>query len=151
MLKNLDPLLHADILHALRAMGHGDEVVICDANFPAESVARHTAVGRALRIDGADSARVVRAVLSVLPLDTFVEAPAARMEVVGDPAAVPPVQREVQAEIDRAEGRAVPLAGIDRFAFYARAQQAYAVIVTGELRGYGCFVFKKGVLLSDAG
>ncbi|KIP17543.1 MULTISPECIES: RbsD/FucU family protein [Burkholderia] len=151
MLKNLDPLLHADILHALRAMGHGDEVVICDANFPAESVARHTAVGRALRIDGADSARVVRAVLSVLPLDTFVDAPAARMEVVGDPAAVPPVQHEVQAEIDRAEGRAVPLAGIDRFAFYARAQQAYAVIVTGELRGYGCFVFKKGVLLSDAG
>ncbi|KWD50928.1 ribose ABC transporter [Burkholderia ubonensis] len=150
MLKNLDPLLHADILHALRAMGHGDEVVICDANFPAESVARHTAVGRALRIDGADSARVVRAVLSVLPLDTFVDAPAARMEVVGDPAAVPPVQREVQAEIDLAEGRAVPLAGIDRFAFYARAQQAYAVIVTGELRGYGCFVFKKGVLLSDA-
>ncbi|KWK60037.1 RbsD/FucU family protein [Burkholderia ubonensis] len=151
MLKNLDPLLHADILHALRAMGHGDEMVICDANFPAESVARHTAVGRALRIDGADSARVVRAVLSVLPLDTFVDAPAARMEVVGDPAAVPPVQREVQAEIDRAEGRAVPLAGIDRFAFYARARQAYAVIVTGELRGYGCFVFKKGVLLSDAG
>ncbi|KVZ07522.1 RbsD/FucU family protein [Burkholderia ubonensis] len=150
MLKNLDPLLHADILHALRAMGHGDEVVICDANFPAESVARHTAVGRALRVDGADSARVVRAVLSVLPLDTFVDAPAARMEVVGDPAAVPPVQREVQAEIDRAEGRAVPLAGIDRFAFYARAQQAYAVIATGELRGYGCFVFKKGVLLSDA-
>ncbi|KVA16049.1 RbsD/FucU family protein [Burkholderia ubonensis] len=151
MLKNLDPLLHADILHALRAMGHGDEVVICDANFPAESVARHTAVGRALRIDGADSARVVRAVLSVLPLDTFVDAPAARMEVVGDPAAVPPVQREVQAEIDRAEGRAVPLVGIDRFAFYTRAQQAYAVIVTGESRGYGCFLFKKGVLLSDAG
>lgn len=151
MLKNLDPLLHADILHALRAMGHGDEVAICDANFPAESVAQHTVVGRALRIDGADSARVARAVLSVLPLDTFVDTPAWRMEVVGDPAAVPPVQREVQAEIDRSEGRAVPLAGIDRFAFYERAQHAYAVIVTGEPRGYGCFLFKKGVLLSDAG
>ncbi|MBU9662877.1 ribose ABC transporter [Burkholderia multivorans] len=151
MLKNLDPLLHADILHTLRAMGHGDEVAICDANFPAESVAQHTVVGRALRIDGADSARVVRAVLSVLPLDTFVETAAWRMEVVGDPAALPPVQREVQAEIDRAEGRAVPLAGIDRFAFYERAQHAYAVLVTGELRGYGCFLFKKGVLLSDAG
>ncbi|WP_176047527.1 RbsD/FucU family protein [Burkholderia sp. BCC1644] len=151
MLKNLDPLLHADILHTLRAMGHGDEIAICDANFPAESVAEHTVVGRALRIDGANSARVVRAVLSVLPLDTFVDTPAWRMEVVGDAAAVPPVQREVQAEIDRAEGRAVPLAGIDRFAFYERAQQAYAVIVTGELRGYGCFIFKKGVLLGDAG
>ena len=61
------------------------------------------------------------------------------------------MQREVQAEIDRAEGRAVPLTGVERFAFYERAQQAYAVIVTGELRGYGCFIFKKGVLLSDAG
>jgi L-fucose mutarotase len=151
MLKNIDPLLHADILHALRAMGHGDEVAICDANFPAETVARHTAIGRALRIGGADSAQVVRAVLSVMPLDTFVDAPALRMEVVGHPDMLPPVQREVQAEIDHAEGRAVPLQGIDRFAFYARAQQAYAVIVTGELRGYGCFIFKKGVLLSDAG
>ncbi|GBH24126.1 RbsD/FucU family protein [Burkholderia vietnamiensis] len=151
MLKNLDPLLHADILHALRAMGHGDEVAICDANFPAESVAEHTVVGRALRIDGADSARVARAVLSVLPLDTFVDPPAGRMEVGGDPAAGPPVPREVQAEIERAEARAVPLTGLDRFAFYERAQRAYAVIVTGGLRGYGCFIFKKGVLLSDAG
>ena len=70
MLKNLDPLLNADILHALRAMGHGDEVVICDANFPADSVARATALGKLLRMDGVDSARAVRAVLSVLPLDT---------------------------------------------------------------------------------
>lgn len=150
MLKNLDPLLNADILHALRAMGHGDDLVICDANFPADSVARSTALGHALRLDGADTARVVRAVLSVMPLDTFVDAPAARMEVVGDPAAVPPVQREAQAEIDRAEGRPVPLAGVERFAFYERAKQAYAVIVTGEERGYGCFLFKKGVLLQPS-
>ena len=148
MLKNLDPLLNADILYALRAMGHGDEVVICDANFPAESVARSTVLGKLLRMDGVDAARAIRAVLSVLPLDTFVESPAMRMEVVGDAQAQPNVQREAQIEVDHAEGRAVPFAPIERHAFYARARQAYCVIATGETRGYGCFVFTKGVLLA---
>lgn len=148
MLKNLDPLLNADILHALRAMGHGDELVICDANFPSDSVARATVRGTLLRLDGVDSARAVRAVLSVMPLDTFVDDPALRMEVVGEPDTIPVVQREVQAEINAAEGREVPLASLDRFAFYERARNAYCVIVTGEVRGYGCFVFKKGVLLA---
>lgn len=148
MLKHLDPLLNADVLHALRAMGHGDEVVVCDANFPADSVARATVLGKLLRMDGVDAARAVRAILSVLPLDTFVEAPAMRMEVVGDPRALPAVQREAQAEVDAAEGRSVPFAPIERHAFYARARKAYCVIATGETRGYGCFVFTKGVILS---
>ncbi|RDU99773.1 RbsD/FucU family protein [Trinickia dinghuensis] len=148
MLKHLDPLLNADVLHALRAMGHGDEIVICDANFPADSVARATVLGKLLRMDGADAARAVRAVLSVLPLDTFVEAPAMRMEVVGDAQAMPIVQREAQAEVDRAEERSVPFAPIERHAFYARARKAYCVIATGETRGYGCFIFAKGVLLA---
>ncbi|HEY1608396.1 MAG TPA: RbsD/FucU domain-containing protein [Paraburkholderia sp.] len=148
MLKNLDPLLNADVLQALRAMGHGDELVVCDANFPADSVARATVLGKLLRIDGADAPRAVRAILSVLPLDTFVEAPAMRMEVVGEPATIPAVQREAQSEVDAAEGRAVPFAPIERHAFYARARKAYCVIATGEARGYGCFVFTKGVLLA---
>jgi L-fucose mutarotase len=148
MLKNLDPLLNADILHALRAMGHGDELVVCDANFPADSVAHATVLGKLLRIDGADAPRAVRAILSVLPLDTFVDTPAMRMEVVGEPNTIPIVQREVQAEVDAAEGRPVPFAGIERHAFYARARKAYCVIATGETRGYGCFVFGKGVLLA---
>ncbi|MGN6666054.1 MAG: RbsD/FucU family protein [Trinickia sp.] len=148
MLKNLDPLLNADVLHALSAMGHGDELVICDANFPAESVARATVLGKLLRMDGVDSARAVRAVLSVMPLDTYVEAPAMRMEVVGDPQALPMVQREAQAEVDHAEGRPVPFAPIERHAFYARARKAYCVIATGEARGYGCFIFSKGVILA---
>jgi L-fucose mutarotase len=148
VLKNLDPLLNADILYALRAMGHGDEVVICDANFPAESVARSTVLGKLLRMDGVDAARAARAVLSVLPLDTFVEAPAMRMEVVGDAQALPNVQREAQVEVDHAEGRELPFAPIERHAFYARARKAYCVIATGETRGYGCFIFTKGVLLA---
>ncbi|GAB2894076.1 RbsD/FucU family protein [Paraburkholderia jirisanensis] len=148
MLKNLDPLLNADVLHALRAMGHGDELIICDANFPADSVARATVLGKLLRIDGADAARAIRAVLSVLPLDTFVDDPALRMEVVGEPNTIPAVQREAQAEVNAAEGRDLPFHSIERFAFYERARNAYCVIATGEQRGYGCFVFKKGVLLA---
>ena len=151
MLKNIDPLLNADILHALCAMGHGDEVVICDANIPADSVARQTVLGKVLRLDGANAPRAIRAVLSVLPLDTFVEHAAERMEVVGDASALPAVQKEAQREVDAAEGRSTPFASIERFAFYERAKKAYCVIATGEGRGYGCFIFKKGVeLAADA-
>jgi L-fucose mutarotase len=148
VLKNLDPLLNADILYALRSMGHGDELVICDANFPADSVARETVLGEVLRLDGVSAPRAIRAVLSVMPLDTFIEHPASRMEVVGEPHTIPSVQREAQAEVNAGEGRDVPFASIERFAFYERARKAYCVIATGEERGYGCFVFTKGVLLA---
>jgi L-fucose mutarotase len=150
MLKNLDPLLNADLLGALRAMGHGDDIVLCDSNFPAESIARQTVLGRLLRVDNTTAAQVARAVLSVMPLDAFVEYPAQRMEIVGKPAEVPPVQAEVQAEIDRAEGRPWPMGSIERFAFYERAKRAYCVVATGERRFYGCFVFKKGVIAPEA-
>ena len=149
MLKNIDPLLNADVLQALRAMGHGDRVVICDTNFPADSVARQTALGRLLRIDAVGAPRVARAILSVMPLDSFVDDAAARMEIVGKPAEIPPVQREVQQEIDRAEGKSWPMGSIERFAFYDAARQAYAVVSTGERRFYGCFLFKKGVIAPD--
>ena len=150
MLKNLDPLLNADVLYALRAMGHGDDLVLCDTNFPADSVARETVLGRVLRIDGVGAARAARAILSVLPLDGFVEHPVLRMEVVGRPDDVPPVQAELQAEIDAAEGHTWPMGSIERFAFYERARKSYCVIATGELRFYGCFIFKKGVIAPQA-
>jgi L-fucose mutarotase len=148
VLKNLDPLLNADVLYALASMGHGDDLVICDANFPADSVARHTALGRVLRLDGADAPRAVRAVLSLMPLDSFVDHPALRMEVVGEPHTLPAVQQEAQHEVNAAEGRSVPFGPVERFAFYDLARRAYCVIATGEERGYGCFVLKKGVLLA---
>jgi L-fucose mutarotase len=146
MLKGLDPLLNADVLQALRAMGHGDDVILADTNFPADSVARQTVLGKLLRIDGVNAGRAARAVLSVMPLDSFVDKPAGRMEIVGKPDDIPPVQREVQAEIDRAEGKSWPMGSIERFAFYDLAKKAYCVIQTGETRFFGCFVFKKGVI-----
>lgn len=146
MLKGIDHRLNAEVLGALRAMGHGDYLVLVDTNFPADSIARQTVTGRLLRMENLTSADAAQAILSVLPLDTFVEDFAGRMQVVGDPAAVPEVQAEVQAEVDRAEGRARPLPGVERFAFYDLAKGAYAVIQTGERRFYGCFMFRKGVI-----
>lgn len=149
MLKGIHPLLNADVLRALRAMGHGDDLIIADTNFPSDSVARQTVVGKLLRMD-ASAADVVGAVLSVYPLDTFVDDAAARMEIVGNPLEVPPVQAEVQAKIDAAEGKPWPMIGIERYAFYERAKKAYAVIQTHERRFYGCFAFRKGVIPPDA-
>lgn len=149
MLKAIDPLLNADVLYALRAMGHGDRLVVCDANFPADSIARRTGLGRLLRIDNVSAARAVEAVLSLLPLDTFVDDAAIRMEIVDKPDEVPEVQREVQAAIDYAEGKSQPLVGVERHAFYEKAKTAYCVIATGERRFYGCFLFTKGVIPPD--
>ncbi|MCA0271371.1 MAG: ribose ABC transporter [Proteobacteria bacterium] len=146
MLKTIDPILNADLLHALAAMGHGDDIVIADANFPADAVARATTLGHALRLDGVGAARAARAILSLMPLDTFVDAPARRMEVVGQPGEMPEVQHEVAREIAAAEGRPVALAPIERHAFYEAAKSAYCVVATGERRFYGCFILKKGVI-----
>ena len=150
MLKNIDPLLNADVLQALRAMGHGDELILCDANFPADSVARQTILGKVLRIDGVGTKEAARAILSVMALDTAVEVAAHRMEVVGEPDNVLPVQQEVQLEINHAERRERIMGSIERFAFYDVARKAYCVIATGERRFYGCFVFKKGVIAPEA-
>lgn len=150
MLKQIDPLLNADVLYALRAMGHGDTLVLCDANFPADAIARQTVLGKVLRIDGVGTREAARAILSVMALDTAVDTPAHRMEVVGEPDNILPVQQEVQEEINRAEGRARPLGSIERFAFYDVARTAYCVIATGERRFYGCFVFRKGVIAPEA-
>jgi L-fucose mutarotase len=141
MLKGIDPLLSPELLHALAAMGHGDEIAVVDANFPAVSVAR-----RLIRLDGVAASRVLQAILSVLPLDTFTDAPATVMAVVGDPAAVPPPVRDFEPLITAAAGRSVRLAALERFAFYERARAAFAVVATGEPRGYGNIILTKGVV-----
>ena len=150
MLKGLNPLLNAEVLYALRAMGHGDDLIISDTNFPSDSVARQTRFGELLRIDNTTAAQAVEAVLSVMPLDSFVDDSAARMEIVGAPDEIPPVQQEVQQAVDAAEGKSWPMISIERFDFYERAKQAYCVIQTGERRFYGCFAFRKGVIPPEA-
>ena len=148
MLKGIDPILNAEVLFALRAMGHGDDLIIADTNFPSDSIARESTLGEVLRIDR-PAAEVVKAVLSVYPIDTFVDDSAARMEVVGEPDTILPVMQEVQAEVSAADGP--EMITVERFAFYERAKQAYAVIQTGERRFYGCFAFRKGVVPPDEG
>jgi L-fucose mutarotase len=142
MLKNLDPILSPELLSVLAAMGHGDELAIVDANFPAVTMAR-----RLVRLDGLGATRVLEAVLSVLPLDEFVDSPAAVMEVVGQPETVPETVREFQQAIDRAEAKSVKITAIDRFDFYDRARAAFAIVATGEMRLYGNVLLKKGVIL----
>ena len=148
MLKGVNPILNADVLYALRAMGHGDDLIIADTNFPSDSVAQETVLGHVLRIDR-PAAEVVQAVLSLYPIDTFVDDAAARMEVVGEPDTILPVMEEVQAEVTAAGGPI--MISVERFDFYDRAKQAYAVIQTGERRFYGCFALRKGVLPPEAG
>ena len=149
MLKGIDNRLNADVLYALRAMGHGDTLVIADTNFPADSIARQTVLGDLLRMENLTCGQAAQAVLSVFPLDTFVDDFAGRMQVVDHPGQIEPVQAEVQAAIDAAEGRPRPMIGIERFDFYERAKGAYAVIQTGERRFYGCFIFRKGVIAPE--
>jgi L-fucose mutarotase len=150
MLKNLSPLLNADVLYALKAMGHGDYLILSDTNFPADSIARQTVLGKLLRMENTTSAQAAEAILSLMPLDTFIDNAAERMEIVGSPDELPDVQKEVQAVIDKAEGKHWPLKSIERFAFYEKAKKAYCVIQTGERRFYGCFVLTKGVIPPDA-
>jgi L-fucose mutarotase len=153
VLKNINPLLSADILQVLAAMGHGDSIVLCDANFPAQSVASKTSHGSLLRIDGANVTEAADAVLSLMPLDTFIDNPALCMQVVGvsapDSEVRPIVQDEVQSVITEHEGPTFQLIPVERFEFYDRASASYAVIATSERRLYGCFIFTKGVIFPE--
>jgi len=146
MLKGIDQRLSAEVVHVLMQMGHGDDLVICDVNHPAMSIAKHTTHGRLIDFAGCDIPAASAAILSLMPLDTFVPAPVSRMEVVGDPLAEMPVFTAMQALIDHAEGRAVKMQSLERFAFYEAAKRAFCVIRTSDSGPYGCFILKKGVI-----
>jgi len=146
MLKGIDPVLSADLLHLLASMGHGDDLAFVDGNHPARAIANATTSGVLVTLPGLSMERAARAILSVYPLDNFVTDPVRRMEVVGDEKLIPPVQQGVQAEIDRAAGRFTPLVGIERHAFYAAARAAFGVVQVGDPRPYGCFLLRKGVV-----
>jgi L-fucose mutarotase len=146
MLKGIDQRLSAEIVHVLMLMGHGDDLVICDVNHPAATIAADTTYGRLVDMAGCDIPTATAAILSLMPLDTFVPSPVTRMQVVGDPGGVVPIFGRMQAVLDRAEGRAVSMQAVERFAFYAAARQAFAIIRTGDSGPYGCFILKKGVV-----
>jgi L-fucose mutarotase len=140
MLRGIHPLLGPDLLHALRCLGHGDEIVIADANFPSHSLGP-----RVVRLDGIDAVVAADAILTHLPLDTFADAAAFRMEVVGDPMAVPPIC-EAFAQLVRNLAGPFEITPLERFAFYERARKAAFIIATGERRLYGNLILKTGVL-----
>ena len=146
MLKGIDQRLSAEVVHVLMLMGHGDDLVICDVNHPAATIAAETTYGRLVDMAGCDIPTAARAILSLMPLDSFVPAPVSRMQVVGNPDGVVPIFGRMQAVVDAAEGRAVQVQALERFDFYAAAKRAFAIIRTGDSGPYGCFILKKGVV-----
>ena len=146
MLKGIDQRLSADLVHAMMLMGHGDDLVICDVNHPAATIAAATTLGRLIDMPGCDILTATRAILSLMPLDSFVPAPVARMQVVGDPAKVLPLFTDMQTLCSTVEGRKIDLQALDRFAFYAAAKQAFCIVRTSDSGPYGCFILKKGVV-----
>ncbi len=144
MLKGLDPLLSPELLSALRAMGHGDEIAIVDGNFPATSSGPPV-----IRLDGVPADAAVHAVLSVMPLDDFVPDAAWCMAVVDDPEAEQPIFDAFREALARHETTEFTLNKLERFAFYARVEQCFAVVATGERRLYGNIILKKGVVRTN--
>ncbi|MFN7268995.1 MAG: RbsD/FucU family protein [Cereibacter sp.] len=146
MLKGIPRQLSADILHALMLMGHGDDLVICDVNHPAATIAARTTHGRLLNLPGCGIAEATEAILALMPLDSFVPAPVWRMEVVGNPDGVVPVFAAMQAVLDRSQGQPVRMDRLERFAFYEAAKRAFCIIRTSDPGPYGCFILRKGVV-----
>jgi L-fucose mutarotase len=141
MLKGIPPILSPELLGLIAAMGHGDELVLADANFPAVSVGR-----RVVRADGHSVPAILEAVLKLFPLDSFVERPAAVMQRVDHPDQAAPIWTEFQRLLDSAEGKHIAIERVERFAFYERAKQAFGVVATGETALYGNLILKKGVI-----
>lgn len=142
MLKNISPIISPELLKILMEMGHGDEIVIGDGNFPAASIAQ-----RLVRLDGHGVNEIVDAILKLMPLDTYVEAPVALMDN-GDPDNLPVIWKDYEETVKANEGdKKFEL--VERFAFYERAKKAYAVVATGETAIYANIILKKGVVIND--
>ena len=141
MLKNIPKILSPQLLKVLCEMGHGDEIVLADGNFPSESVGKNAVV---VRVDGLPLPELLDAVLTLLPLDSYVEKPAALM-AVGDPCK-PDIWDEYREILKKHGENPQNIEMTERFAFYERARNAYAVVATGEERIYANILLKKGVV-----
>ena len=141
MLLNIDPVLGPELLRVLRAMGHGDELAIVDANFPAASHSQNV-----LRYDGISATKILDAVMSVLPLDSYVDYPVQTMQVVNAPNETPQIVDEFIKIIKNANNVSVKFKSIERCEFYSRVKNVFCVVVSGENRLYGNIILKKGVI-----
>ena len=149
MLKRIPRILTAEIVHVLMLMGHGDDLLVCDVNHPAATIARQTTWGKIVDLAGADIPTALAAILELMPVDDFVEAPVKRMQVVGAPDKVLPIFDRVHSVVAVAEGRTVAVEALERFAFYEAAKKCFAVIRTSDPGPYGCFIIRKGVINFD--
>lgn len=145
MLKNIPSVLSPELLKILMEMGHGDEIVIADGNFPGASIAKNL-----IRLDGHGVPCVLDAILSLMPLDTYVKQPVGLMQVVKGDNVTPAIWNEYREIIDKIEPNALEngFEMIERFEFYERAKKAHAVIMTGESAIYANIILKKGVVKS---
>lgn len=141
MLLNIDPILSPELLYVLRAMGHGDEIALVDSNYPAESSGPSC-----IRADGSNVSEILKAVLTLMPLDSFVSDPANSMQVVGDPEAIPETVKDFQKIINETADAPANIQSLERYAFYERASKCFAVVQTGEHRLYGNIILMKGVV-----
>jgi L-fucose mutarotase len=146
MLRGIDRAITAELLNALMLMGHGDDLVICDVNHPAATIARQTTFGRLIDLGGCTILQATRAILKLMPVDTFVDEPIHRMQVVGDPTKEYPLFGEMRAAVEAAEGRPIRMGVLERFAFYEAAKKSFAIVRTADPGPYGCFIIRKGVV-----
>ncbi len=144
MLKGIPPLFSPELMAILMRMGHGDDLVIADGNFPAEAMGQ-----RVVRLDGHGAAEVLDAVLKFVPVDTFVDDPVKVMQPVDSQTPEPAIWNQFRGVLARHEPRPIPLTTVERFEFYRQAQAAFAVVATGETAIYANVIVKKGVVVHD--
>jgi len=152
LLKGLDPLLTADVLYILRSMGHGDKIVICDANFPSYEVSKHTTSQKCIVLTTDSLPDTLKAITSVLPLDYFTTVPimymAPQMGLELPPLGVEVIEESKMA-IQNNSSSDIPITPVERFQFYEESRKTFAVIQTLERRPYGNFILQKGVIGPD--
>lgn len=149
MLFGIPPHLPADLLHVLARLGHGDELVLVDCNYPFYSDAAGTRHGVPIELPGRDLPQALADILALLPIDTFVDAPLLAMAVPGDDPPVPSVHKQMQQVLNEVPGAPWTLGVIDRFAFYERAKRSAVIVRTMERRPYGNIIVTTGVIAPD--
>ena len=144
MLININPILGPNLLCTLNEMGHGDTLVLSDANFPANSISQNV-----IRLDGVNMTEAAKAILSVFPLDSFIKYPVKRMEIDNEPNKINQIHQDFIDTVKTVSGEKWKIGTIERFQFYKEAKNAYAIVSTTDARPFGCFLLTKGVIKPD--